>query len=70
MIVPRGPSLANCSAAIAAAVVADIVAREQREEEFRRLRDEAHRAVMRRALSVAWVEPPSADDPGDPRASR
>jgi hypothetical protein len=31
--VPRGPSLASCSAAIAAAVVADIEARQQRAAE-------------------------------------
>jgi hypothetical protein len=47
----------SCSAAIAAAVVADIVAREQREEAAQRQREEAWRAVLRRPLSAALVEP-------------
>jgi hypothetical protein len=58
VIVPRGPSLANCSAAIAAAIEADIVAREKREDAARRRSQEAFRAVMRRPLSVAWKSPP------------
>jgi hypothetical protein len=36
VIVPRGPSLASCSAAIAAAVVADVTARREREEAAQR----------------------------------
>ena len=55
--VNRGPSLLSCSDAIAAAVVADIVAREQRDEAAQRLRDEAFRSVVWRPLSVALVEP-------------
>ena len=55
--VNRGPSLLSCSDAIAAAVVADIVAREQREEAAQRQREEAWRAVLRRPLSAALVEP-------------
>lgn|GEM_PF-6547844 len=60
MAVNRGPSLLSCSDAIAAAVVADIVARQQREEAAHRRWQEASRAVMRRPLSVAWIEPPKA----------
>jgi hypothetical protein len=35
-VVNRGPNLASCSAAIAAAVIADATARERREEAARR----------------------------------
>jgi hypothetical protein len=55
--VNRGPSLLGCSDAIAAAVVADIVAREQRDAAALERRDEAFRAAMRRPLSVALVDP-------------
>lgn len=47
MPVPRGPSLLNCSAAIAAAVIADDAARQEREEAAQRRRDEAFLAVVR-----------------------
>jgi hypothetical protein len=55
--VNRGPSLASCSDAIAAAVVADIAAQEQLDEAAQRRREEAFRAAMRRPLSTALVEP-------------
>jgi hypothetical protein len=55
--VNRGPSLRGTSDAIAAAVVADIEAREQREEDARQRRDEAFRAVIRHPERVALVEP-------------
>jgi hypothetical protein len=63
--VNRGPSFADCSTAIAAAVVADIVAREQREEAARRRSQEVSRAVMRRPLSVAWIDPHDGQRPPD-----
>jgi hypothetical protein len=50
---PRGPSLANCSAAIAAALLADIEARLEREAAYRRWREEAFRAVEHYPLRVA-----------------
>jgi len=53
MPVNRGPSFLSCSAAIVAAVVADAVAREQREEAHRRWSEEAFRAVLRRPDRVA-----------------
>ena len=56
VLVSRGPSLASCSDAIASAIVADIVAREQRQEAALERREEAFRAVMRRPLSVALVD--------------
>jgi hypothetical protein len=57
MPVPRGPSLASCATAIAAAAVAGAVARDRREEAAQRRREEAWRAVLRRPLSTALVEP-------------
>ena len=54
--VNRGPSLMSCGDAIAAAVVADIVAREQRAKAAERRREEAFLGVLRRPLSVALVE--------------
>jgi hypothetical protein len=53
VIVPRGPSLASCFAAIAAALVADIAARLEREEAYRQGRAEAFRAAERYPLKVA-----------------
>jgi hypothetical protein len=53
VIVPRGPSLASASTAIAAAVVADAKAREQREEAALRLRKEAWRNVARHPERIA-----------------
>jgi hypothetical protein len=58
VIVPRGPSLASASSAIAAAVVADIEARLEREAAYRQWREQAVSAVERHPLKVAWVEPP------------
>jgi hypothetical protein len=52
-VVNRGPNLASCSAAIAAAIIADATAREKREEAHRRRCEEAFRAVQRHPLSVA-----------------
>jgi hypothetical protein len=57
-VVNRGPNLASCSAAIAAAVIADAEAREQREEAHRRSSEEVRRAVMRRPDRVALTPPP------------
>jgi hypothetical protein len=57
VIVPRGPSLASCSAAIAAAVVADAKAREERESAHQRWFEQAARAVDRRPDRVKWVDP-------------
>jgi hypothetical protein len=54
--VNRGPSLASCSAAIAAAAVADIEARQERNAAAWR-HDEAVRAVERYPLQVALVDP-------------
>jgi hypothetical protein len=54
--VPRGPSLANCSAAIAAAIEADAKARHEREEAALRRMEQAHRAVMRRPARIALQE--------------
>jgi hypothetical protein len=56
--VPRGPSLASCSTAIAAAAVAEPVAREQREEAAQQRREEAWRAAMQRPQSIALTLPP------------
>jgi hypothetical protein len=55
--VNRGPSLLSCSDAIAAAVVADIVAREQRDAAAQRRREEAFSAMVRRPLSRGGVDP-------------
>jgi hypothetical protein len=49
--------LIGCSDAIAAAVVADIMAREQRAEAEQRLRDEAFPRSDAAPLSTALVEP-------------
>jgi hypothetical protein len=57
--VPRGPGLASCATAIAAAVVADAQAREQRVEARQRRSEEAWRAALGRPLSVARVDPPN-----------
>lgn len=57
MAVNRGPSYLHCSDAIAAAVVADIEAREQREEAHRRWCGEAWRAVIQRPEAIAWKGP-------------
>jgi hypothetical protein len=51
--VNRGPSFASCSAAIAAAVVADIEARQAREEAHRRWSEATFRAVLRRPDRIA-----------------
>jgi hypothetical protein len=56
--VNRGPSLANCSTAIVAAVVAEMVAREQREEVAQRRREEALHAVIRHPQRIACVDQP------------
>lgn len=61
MPVNRGPSLANCSAAIVAAIEADAEARQQREEAARRRRDEAFRAVLRHPQRIALVQLRSDD---------
>jgi hypothetical protein len=55
--VNRGPSLLSCSDAITASTVADILAQEQRVEAAQGRREEAWRAVLRRPLSTALVEP-------------
>ena len=57
VLVSRGPSLASCSDAIASAIVADIVAREQRQEAALERREEAFRAALRRPQSIALVDP-------------
>jgi hypothetical protein len=57
VIVPRGPSLASCSAAIVAAIEADAEARQERRGSRSAAPvEEASRAVMRRPLSIALVE--------------
>ncbi len=58
----RGPSLLNCSDAIAAAVVAEIVARERGMEAAQRRRKEAYRAVMRRPVASPGVPRTSSKD--------
>lgn len=62
VIVPRGPSLASCSAAIVAAVIADATAAQEREEAYRRWREEAFRAGERYPLKVALVD--ASHEPG------
>jgi hypothetical protein len=52
----RGPSLLSCSDAIAAAVIADATARQEREEAAQRRREEAWRAVMRYPQRIALVD--------------
>jgi hypothetical protein len=54
--VNRGPSLANCSTAIAAAVIADATAPEEREDARQRRNEAAARAVMRRPERIAPVD--------------
>ena len=56
MPVNRGPSLASCNAAIASAAVADIDARQAREEAHRQWSEEAFRAVVRRPERIAFVD--------------
>jgi hypothetical protein len=56
VLVNRGPSLASCSAAIAAAAIADATAKEKREEAAERRREEAFRAVQRYPLRVALAD--------------
>jgi hypothetical protein len=70
--VNRGPSYLRCSTAIVAAAVADIAAREQREEAHRRRSEEAFRAVQQRPEKIALVSPHSRSDAGTlkRRASR
>jgi hypothetical protein len=53
---PRGPSLASCSDAIARAVIANIEARQEREEAHRRWSEQAFRAVLRRPDKIALVD--------------
>jgi hypothetical protein len=53
--VNRGPSLANCSTAFAAAVIADATACEEREDARQRRDEAAARAVMRRPERIALV---------------
>jgi hypothetical protein len=59
--VPRGPSLASCATAIAAAAVAEAAAREQREEAAQQRREEAWRAAMQRPQSIALTLPRKID---------
>ncbi len=59
--VPRGPSLASCSAAIVAAIEADVRAREQRAEAAERSREQAVRAAMRYPERVALMTPPKGN---------
>lgn len=56
MRVDRGASLANCSAAIVAAIEADIEAKQEREEAAWRRREEVFRTVQRYPLRVALVD--------------
>jgi hypothetical protein len=54
--VNRSPSFASCSTAIAAAVLADALAREQRVEAAQRRREETVRAALRRPERIAVVD--------------
>jgi hypothetical protein len=54
--VNRGLSFATCSTAIAAVVVADALAREQREKAAQRRREETVRAALRRPERTALVD--------------
>jgi hypothetical protein len=56
-VVNRGPSLASCSAAIAASIEADAKARGERQAAHERWREDAMRAVMRRPERVALIDP-------------
>ncbi|HVC03826.1 MAG TPA: hypothetical protein VND88_04050 [Candidatus Acidoferrales bacterium] len=53
----RGHSFAACSTAIAAAVLADVTAREEREVARQWRNREAVRAVIRNPDKIAMVEP-------------
>jgi hypothetical protein len=64
--VNRGPSFASCSTAIVAAVVADIEAREQREDAHRRWFEEASRAVQRRPDRIALQTLPNGSGKRSP----
>lgn len=57
MPVPRGPSLASCSVAIATAVIADALEREQRYRARQRCSELALRAVLLRPEAVGWGLP-------------